>query len=81
MPKAADRNLRRTGLRIGVLLLLLSAALIAGLLYPALAKGEELLAASWQHPFACCCWPLFLGRSGEGPLGKIAVTLECCWEP
>lgn len=60
---------RRRGARLLIIVLALSVALAAGFAYPLAAKGDELLAASWQGRywlFALALVPLSLWRGTWG---------------
>jgi Ca-activated chloride channel homolog len=50
-PAAASTGISRRALRIAVLILATLIALAAGIAYPALARGTELLSATWEYPY------------------------------
>ncbi len=73
---------RRTLTRAGVLTLGTVVALGVALLYPALARGDELLSASWRHPYALLLlllvpvvfWRATLGEDQRTPRMKLGTT-------
>ncbi len=73
---------RRALTRAGLLTLATLVALGLALLYPALARGDELLSASWRHPYALLLlllvpvvfWRATLGEDQRSPRMKLGTT-------